>query len=121
MKRIAVLASGEGTNLEAILEAAECGEISGRVVLVISDRDDAPALERARRRGVRALYLDPRAFQTREGYDQALAEELQRAHVDLVALAGFMRLLSPPLIKAFPMRIMNIHPSLLPLSTTTSR
>ncbi|HPZ11667.1 MAG TPA: formyltransferase family protein, partial [Bacillota bacterium] len=57
MKRIAVLASGEGTNLEAILEAAECGEISGRVVLVISDRDDAPALERARRRGVRALYL----------------------------------------------------------------
>ena len=120
MKRIAVLASGEGTNLEAILEAAECGEISGRVVLVISDRDDAPALERARRRGVRALYLDPRAFQTREGYDQALAEELRRARVDLVALAGFMRLLSPPLIKAFSMKIMNIHPSLLPSFPGTS-
>ncbi len=114
MKRIAVLASGEGTNLEAILEAVERGEISGRVVLVISDREKAPALERARRRGVRALFLDPRAFPGREAYDEALAAELQEAQVDLVVLAGFMRLLSPVMVRAFPMRIMNIHPSLLP-------
>ena len=120
MKRIAVLASGEGTNLEAILEAVERGEISGRVALVISDREEAPALGRARRRGVRALYVDPRNFRGREHYDRALAVELQQARVDLVALAGFMRLLSPLLVKAFPVRIMNVHPSLLPSFPGTS-
>ncbi len=114
MKRIAVLASGEGTNLQAILEAAELGEISGEVVLVISDRKEAPALERARRRGVRALFMDPRACRGREEYDRALAAELRERRVDLVALAGFMRLLSPHLVQAFPMRMMNVHPSLLP-------
>ena len=120
MKRIAVLASGEGTNLEAILEAVERGEISGRVVLVISDREKAPALERARRRGVQALFLNPRSFPGREAYDRALVEELQGARVELVVLAGFMRLLSPVMIRAFPMRIMNIHPSLLPSFPGTS-
>lgn len=120
MKRIAVLASGEGTNLEAILEAVERGEISGRVVLVISDREEAAALERARRRGVRTLHVNPGSFRGREQYDRALAADLQRARVDLVALAGFMRLLTPLLVKAFPMRIMNIHPSLLPSFPGTS-
>ncbi len=120
MKRIAVLASGEGTNLEAILEAVERGEISGRVALVISDREEAPALGRARRRGVRALYVDPRNFRGREDYDRVLAVELQQARVDLVALAGFMRLLSPLLVRSFPVRIMNIHPSLLPSFPGTS-
>lgn len=114
MKRIAVLASGEGTNLQAILEAADRGEISGEVALVASDRERAPALERARRHGVRALYLDPRACGSREEYDRALAAVLQESRIELVALAGFMRLLSPHLVQAFPMRIMNIHPSLLP-------
>lgn len=114
MKRIAVLASGEGTNLEVILRAAERGEISARVVLVVSDREQAPALERARRRDIRALYMDPRLYRGREDYDRALAAVLQQAGVELVTLAGFMRLLSPPLVEAFPLRIMNIHPSLLP-------
>lgn len=120
MKRIAVLASGQGTNLEAILKAAAGGEISGRVVLVISDRKKAKALERARRRGIEALYLDPRLFGEREAYDRALLEPLQQAGIELVVLAGFMRLLSPVLIEAFPHGIMNIHPALLPAFPGTS-
>ena len=120
MKRIAVLASGEGTNLEAILEAVESGEIDGRVELVISDRGEAPALQRARRRSVRALHLDPRLHRGREEYDGAVAAVLQQSEIDLVVLAGFMRLISPLLVRAFPMQIMNIHPSLLPSFPGTS-
>jgi phosphoribosylglycinamide formyltransferase-1 len=120
MKKIAVLASGEGTNLEAILEAAERGRISAQVVLVISDRKKAPALERARRRGIEPLHLDPRPYRGREEYDQALLAVLRRAGIDLVVLAGFMRLLSPVLVQAFPGRIMNIHPALLPAFPGTS-
>lgn len=120
MKRIAVLASGEGTNLEAILEAAERGAIGGEVALVVSDRQAAPALERARRRGVRALFLDPRLYRGREEYDGALLAELERARIDLAALAGFMRLLSPAPVRALAGRIMNTHPSLLPAFPGTS-
>ncbi|NMA91783.1 MAG: phosphoribosylglycinamide formyltransferase [Firmicutes bacterium] len=114
MKRLAVLASGEGTNLEAIFEAIEREEVAAEVGLVISDRPTAPALGRARRREVKARFLDPRPFATREEYDCALLEILQQESVDLVVLAGFMRLLSPVLVKEFYLRIMNIHPSLLP-------
>lgn len=114
MKRIAVLASGEGTNLEAILAAVDRGEISGRVVLVVSDHEEAPALERACCRSIPALCINSRLYRGREEYDRVLAGELGQAGVDLVVLAGFMRLLSPPLVKAFSGRIMNIHPSLLP-------
>ncbi|NLA12040.1 MAG: phosphoribosylglycinamide formyltransferase [Firmicutes bacterium] len=120
MKRIAVLASGEGSNLEAILKAVEGGEISGQVLLVISDREEARALERARRRGIEALFLDPRSYGKREAYDRALLEPLQRARIELIVLAGFMRLLSPVLIEAFPHRIMNVHPALLPSFPGTS-
>lgn len=114
MKRIAVLASGEGTNLEAILEAREQGEIGAKVVLVMSDRESAPALERARRRRIEARYIDPRLYRDRDRYDRALLAELKKARVELVVLAGFMRLLSPVLIEAYPHRIMNTHPALLP-------
>ncbi len=114
MKRIAVLASGRGTNLEAILEAVENGEIAGEVALVISDQKEAQALQRAERRGIKNLFMDPRNYKGREQYDQAIVEQLQDDRIDLVALAGFMRLLSPLFVKAFPMQIMNIHPSLLP-------
>ena len=114
MKRIAVLASGEGTNLEAILEAREQGEIGAKVVLVMSDRESAPALERARRRRIEALYIDPHLYRGRARYDRALLAELKKARVELVVLAGFMRLLSPVLIEAYPHRIMNTHPALLP-------
>ncbi len=114
MKRIAVLASGRGTNLEAILEAVENGEIAGEVALVISDQKEAQALQRAERRGIKNLFMDPRNYKGREQYDRAIVEQLQEDRIDLVALAGFMRLLSPLFVKAFPMQIMNIHPSLLP-------
>jgi len=114
LKRLAILASGQGTNMEAILNAIERGEVAGRVVLVLSDRAEAPALRRARARGIKSLWIDPSLYPDRAAYDRALLQELNAAGVELVILAGFMRLLSPVLIEAFPLRIMNIHPSLLP-------
>lgn len=114
MKQIAVLASGRGTNLEAILEAAERKEIAAEVALVISDQGEAQALKRAENRGIRALFLDPSPYGSREEYDRALVKELKAAEVELVVLAGFMRLLSSSFVEAFPLQIMNIHPSLLP-------
>jgi len=114
MKQIAVLASGQGSNLEAILEAVERGEIAGRVVLVISDRAEAPALDRAGRHRVNALFLNPGEYASREEFDRALIDELKKAQVDLVVLAGYMRLLTPQFINAYPQKIINIHPSLLP-------
>ncbi len=114
MKRIAVLASGQGTNLEALLAAVERGEVAGRVSLVLSDRESAPALQRADRSGVKALFIDPLLYQDRAGYDAALIKELSQANIELVVLAGFMRLLSPLFVEAFSLRVMNIHPALLP-------
>ena len=109
-----MLASGQGTNLEAILGAIERGEVAGRVVLVVSDQAEAPVLKRARRHLVKALFIDPIKFVCREEYDRAILEELRKAEVELVVLAGFMRLLSPAFVREYPWRIMNIHPSLLP-------
>ncbi len=114
MKTIGVLASGQGTNLEAILEAIERGEVAGRVALVISDREKAPALARAEKRKISALFIDPKKYLDRESYDRAIVGELEAAKVELVVLAGFMRLLSPFFVRAYEGRIMNIHPSLLP-------
>lgn len=112
--RIGVLASGRGTNLEAVLEACERGEIPGRVVVVLSDRKGALALERARRRGIPAIHVSPRSFARREEYDLRLAELLRQHEVDLVVLAGYLRYLTPPFVEAFRYRAINIHPSLLP-------
>ena len=114
VKRIGVLASGQGSNLEAILQAAKVGRVAAVVAVAISDRRAAPALEKARRRGVPALFIDPRIHRNREAYDRAVVAALHREGVELVVLAGFMRLLSPFFIAEFPGRIMNIHPSLLP-------
>ncbi len=114
MKHITVLASGWGSNLEAIMEAEERGDIAGKVVLVISDRSDAQALKRAENRNIKNLFLDPKEYARREDYDRALVDLIKAAGTDLVVLAGFMRLLSPLFVSAFPMKIMNIHPSLLP-------
>lgn len=114
MKRIAVLASGRGTNLEAIFEAASREKIAAEVVLVISDQPEAQALKRAKKRGVEALFLDPANYGGREEYDQILVREIKAAVVELVVLAGFMRILSSYFVRAFPLQIMNIHPSLLP-------
>lgn len=115
MKKVAVLASGNGSNLQAILNAAAGGGIrNAYVALVISDRKDAYALERARQRDVPVKYFPARDYGSREEYDRALVAYLRDMEIDLVVLAGFMRLLSPVFVNAFPHRIMNIHPSLLP-------
>lgn len=114
--RIGVLGSGNGTNCEAILEACECGQIPGRVVLVLSDVADAPILERARKRGIATGLIGPNRFKTKleEEVEERAAQSLRDAGVELVALAGHMRVLKQPLLGAFEGRIMNVHPSLLP-------
>lgn len=114
MIRIGVLISGNGSNLQAILDACREGRIPGEVVVVLSDKADAFGLERARRAGVEAIHVDPAAYPTRTAFDAALAELLQAREVDLVCLAGYMRLVRKPMLTAFPDRILNIHPSLLP-------
>ncbi|HVM12011.1 MAG TPA: phosphoribosylglycinamide formyltransferase [Actinomycetota bacterium] len=108
--RIAVLASGSGTNLQALLDEPAVGE---RVAVVVSDRGEAGALQRAEERGIPALHLDPGAHASREDYDAALLDVL-RERADLVCLAGFMRILSAPVVRAFERRMLNVHPSLLP-------
>jgi phosphoribosylglycinamide formyltransferase-1 len=109
--RVAVLASGTGTNLQALLDDPTVGPW---VALVVSDRRRARALERARSRGIEAVVLDPADHADRAGYDGALVALLRSRDVDHVVLAGFMRVLGPEMVEAFPRRILNIHPSLLP-------
>ncbi|MCS7025264.1 MAG: phosphoribosylglycinamide formyltransferase [Bryobacteraceae bacterium] len=113
MIRLGVLISGRGSNLEAIAAAIERGELEARIEVVISNRAEAAGLEHARRRGIPAVVLPSRGLD-RETYDQMLLDELAKWRVDLICLAGYMRLLSASFIRAYPMRILNIHPSLLP-------
>lgn len=114
--RIGVLASGRGSNLQAIIDAIESGRLDVELAVVISDVPDARALELAGRAGVEALYIDPERTKARmtQAAEQRFIGELKRRDVGLVALAGFMRILSPSFVGAFRMRILNIHPSLLP-------
>jgi phosphoribosylglycinamide formyltransferase-1 len=114
ISRIAVLISGRGTNLEALIDAIEHGRLNAAIAVVISNRDDAPGLQRARRAGLEALCVDHREFPARDAFDHAMVRELRARHVDLVCLAGFMRVIGPPLLDAYRHRILNIHPSLLP-------
>ncbi|HUG88009.1 MAG TPA: phosphoribosylglycinamide formyltransferase [Actinomycetota bacterium] len=109
--RLAVLASGAGTNLQALLDDPVVGP---RVALVVSDRGDAGALERAAGAGVKSVHFDPGVHGSREGYDAALEDLLTAEGIDLVCLAGFMRILSSPIVRSFRGRILNVHPSLLP-------
>jgi phosphoribosylglycinamide formyltransferase 1 len=111
---VGVLASGRGTNLQAILEACARPGFPARVAVVISDREAAGALARARAAGVEALWVNPKDFGDREAFDLALVGELQRRQVGLVCHAGWMRILSPAYVRAFAGRALNIHPSLLP-------
>lgn len=113
-RAIAVFCSGQGTNLQAILDAARAGRLRASVATVVSDRADAKALERARRAGVEACYLDPKSFPTRADYERALITHCEAHRVQLVCLAGFMRILSPVFVRHFRNRILNIHPALLP-------
>ena len=115
--RIAVLASGEGTNLQALLDDPV---VAPWVVLAVSDRAGAPALDRARARGVRAEHRDPASYADRAAYDRALVDLLRGDGVDLVALAGFMRIVGPELVGAFGGRMVNVHPALLPAFPGTS-
>jgi phosphoribosylglycinamide formyltransferase-1 len=112
--RLAVLASGSGSNLQALLDAASQPGFPGQVVLVVSDVSTARALERARGAGVSTEVLEPRTFPDRAAFDAALAALLQVRGVEAVCLAGFMRLLGPRFLSAFAGRILNVHPALLP-------
>ena len=112
--RVGVLASGRGSNLQALLDAARAPEYPARVVVVVCDRERAMALERARAAGVEALFMNPKDFADREAYDAALVKELTARRVELMCHAGWMRILSPVYIRAFEGRALNIHPSLLP-------
>lgn len=114
MHRLGVLISGRGSNLKAIIDAIADGRLDATIAVVISNRADAPGLEHARRAGIETLVLSHKAFATREEFDHAMVKELTARGVALVCLAGFMRLLSPVFVAAFPDRILNIHPSLLP-------
>jgi phosphoribosylglycinamide formyltransferase-1 len=111
---IGVLVSGSGSNLQSILDACASGELKGRVACVISNKADAYALERARTAGIPALHLDHRTHSGREAYDLALVATLRGFGVELVVLAGFMRIITTVLLDSFPLAVMNIHPALLP-------
>lgn len=111
---IGVLVSGSGTNLQSIIDACARNEMNARVACVISNKADAYALERAKQAGIPALHLDHRAYSGREAYDEALVATLREFEVDLVALAGFMRIITRVLLDGFPNAVMNIHPALLP-------
>ncbi len=112
--KVGVLASGNGSNLQSLIDRSTDGTLPAQVACVISNNAAAFALERARRHGIPALHLDHRLFSCREAYDEALVDALREHGVELVALAGFMRIITPVLIDAFPHAIMNIHPALLP-------
>jgi len=111
---IGVLISGGGTNLQSIIDAIEARKLDATIELVLSNKADAFGLERARKHGIATEVLDHKAFASREAYDQAVVDLLRARGVELVVMAGFMRLLSPVFVKGYSNRIMNIHPALLP-------
>ena len=113
-RRLGVLVSGRGTNLQSLIDAIAERRLDASIAVVISNREDAGALDRARSAGIQTVALSHRGWASREDYDAALVRELQGRSVGLVCLAGFMRIFSPVMVRAFPNAILNIHPSLLP-------
>lgn len=113
-RRLGVLISGRGSNLQAIIDAISQGRLDAQIAIVVSNRDDAAGLNRASEAGIETMCLRPRDYPGRDAYDRSIAGALAARDVDLVCLAGFMRLVGPPLLAAFPNRVLNIHPSLLP-------
>jgi len=111
--RVGVLVSGSGTDLQSIIDASKSKKISASVVVVISDRADAYALERARRNNIPTIYLEPKG-KKKEEYDKKITDIVMKYKVDLIVLAGYMRILTPPFVRKFYGRIINIHPALLP-------
>jgi phosphoribosylglycinamide formyltransferase-1 len=114
LARLGVLISGRGSNLQSIIDAVASGRLDATIAVVLSNRAEANGLARARAAGIDTVYLNPREHADRDAYDGAIVEVLRARGVDLVCLAGFMRLVGRPLLDAFPGRILNIHPSLLP-------
>lgn len=112
--RLAVLVSGSGSNLQAIIDKSEAGVLDAQVALVLSNKAGAYGLERAARRGIPSVVLEHAAFDSREAFDQAMVSAIREAGADTVVLAGFMRLLTPGFLETFPGRVLNIHPALLP-------
>lgn len=112
--RLAVLASGSGSNLQAIIDQISSGRLNAEIALVISNNPGAGALHRAEQAGIRNLCINHRDFSERKGFDLCVVKALQTVEPDLIILAGFMRIISTVFLKAFPQRIINIHPSLLP-------
>ena len=113
MKQVAILLSGRGSNFLALSDAIEAGNIPARIALVVSNNPDAPGLKHAQERNYKAICI-PSAGLEREAYDRQVVQEMQAAQVDIICLAGFMRLLSPWFVQQYPLGILNIHPSLLP-------
>jgi phosphoribosylglycinamide formyltransferase-1 len=113
-RRIAVLISGRGSNLQSIIDAIADHRLDATLAVVVSNRSDAAGLNRARDAGIEAICLSPKAYPDRDAYDDAIVRILREREVDLVCLAGYMKVVGPRLLDAFPHRILNIHPSLLP-------
>jgi len=113
-RNIGVLISGRGSNLQAIIDAAGDGRLDARIAVVLSNRADAGGLERARQAGIETVVRDHKAYPSRDAFESVLVEDLRARDVQVVCLAGFMRLLGATFVNAFPNRILNIHPALLP-------
>jgi phosphoribosylglycinamide formyltransferase-1 len=117
MIKLGVLISGSGSNLQAIIDAIAAGTLDARIVTVVSNKADAYGLERAKRAGIRAVHLDPLSIGSlndASAYNKALLEELQSQDADYVVMAGYMKLLGTEVLDAYPMRVLNLHPALLP-------
>lgn len=115
--QLAVLASGRGSNFLAILEAIRQGKLNAQIKVLISDKTDAMALQKADEAGIPSVFIDPRLYADRLQYESELVKELQKREIDMVVLAGYMRLVGKVLLNAYPQRILNIHPALLPSFT----
>lgn len=111
---IAVFVSGNGTNLQAIIDENQKGSLKCNIALVVSDNKNAYALARAEKAGIETFVLSPKTFKTRKSYDAVIIKELEKRNIELIVLAGFMRLLSDPFVRKYKNRILNIHPALLP-------
>ncbi len=114
MLKLGVLASGRGSNFQSIIDEIEAGSLNASISLLITDNPDAYAIERAKKQSIKHLYLNPHDFKSKNDFYTMIAKKLVKSDVDLVILAGFMRIVGKPLIEAFPNRIINIHPALLP-------
>ncbi len=112
--RLAIFASGSGSNFEALASACASGEIDAEVALMVCDKAGAGVIERAQRLGVKSLVLSPKSFENKALYEQAILQALEEEHVELICLAGYMRIVTEVLLTAYPERIINVHPSLLP-------